>query len=107
MESAIGVGWPLPPSSPQGELYQDLVFAVPRSLSENSICALKLGTMDKVYGQKTLAISPILRIQMLFSDRLLASCSRNYVLGQFVRRSCWPPLSNPFQPSWMVHWPIV
>src|SRR5271166_1658416 len=48
-----------------------------RSLSENSICALKLGTMDKVYGQKTLAIPPILRIQMLFSDRLLASCSRN------------------------------
>ena len=28
---------------------------------------------------------------MLFSDGLLASCSRNYVLGQFVRRSCWPP----------------
>ena len=30
----------LRPSSPQGELYQDLVFAVPWSLSENSICAL-------------------------------------------------------------------
>src|SRR5271166_1387913 len=84
----------LRPSSPQGELYQDLVFAVPRSLSENSICALKLGTMDKVYGQKTLAIPPILSMQMLFSDRLLASCSRNYVLGQFVRRSCWPPLES-------------
>src|SRR5271166_6412913 len=43
----------------------------PRSLSGNSICALKLDTMDKVYGQKTLAIPPILSIQMLFSDRLL------------------------------------
>ena len=41
-----------------------------RSLSENSICALKLDRMDKVYGQKTLAIPPILSIQMLFSDRL-------------------------------------
>ena len=42
-----------------------------RSLSENSICALKLDRMDKVYGRKTLAIPPILSIQMLFSDRLL------------------------------------
>ena len=44
---------------------------MPRSLSENSICALKLDRMDKVYGRKTLAIPPILSIQMLFSDRLL------------------------------------
>ena len=42
-----------------------------RSLSENSICVLKLDRMDKVYGRKTLAIPPILSIQMLFSDRLL------------------------------------
>jgi DnaA-like protein len=43
----------------------------PRSLSENSICALRLGEIGKVYGRKTLAIHPILSIQMLFSDRLL------------------------------------
>ena len=42
--------------------------------------------MDKVYGQKTLAIPPILRIQMLFSDRLRR-------LGQFVRRNL-PPLES-------------
>ena len=47
----------------------------PRSLSENSICALKLDRMDKVYGRKTLAIPPILSIQMLFSDRLLEGLS--------------------------------
>src|SRR5271165_4800214 len=52
-----------------------------RILSENSICALKLDRMDKVYGWKTLAIQPILSIQMLFSDRLLGNlryiCSDN------------------------------
>ena len=42
-----------------------------RSLSENSICALKIDEIGKVYGRKTLAIPPILSIQTLFSDRLL------------------------------------
>jgi len=42
-----------------------------RSLSENNVCALKVGEIGKVYGRKTLAIPPILSIQMLFSDRLL------------------------------------
>src|SRR5208337_882796 len=40
-------------------------------LSENSICALKPGEIVEVYGRKTLAIPPILSIQMLFSDTLL------------------------------------
>jgi hypothetical protein len=40
-------------------------------LSENSICALKPGEIGEVYGRKTLAIPPILSIQMLFSDSLL------------------------------------
>jgi hypothetical protein len=39
-------------------------------LSENSICALKPGEIGEVYGRKTLAIPPILSIQMLFSDSL-------------------------------------
>jgi hypothetical protein len=39
-------------------------------LSENSICALKPGEIGEVYGQKTLAIPPILSIQMLLSDSL-------------------------------------
>jgi len=42
-----------------------------RSLSENNVCALKLGEIGKLYGRKTLTIPPILSIQMLFSDRLL------------------------------------
>src|SRR6266508_2243191 len=55
-----------------GELDPGWTPTAARSLSENSICALKLDRMDKVYGRKTLAIPPILSIQMLFSDRLLA-----------------------------------
>ena len=43
-----------------------------RRLSENSICALKPGEIGEVYGRKTLAIPPILSIQMLFLDSLLA-----------------------------------
>ena len=43
----------------------------PRGLSENSICALKPGEIGEIYGRKTLAIPPILSIQMLFSDSLL------------------------------------
>ncbi len=47
------------------------LFANPRRLSKNSICALKPGEISKVYGRKTLAIPPILSIQMLFLDSLL------------------------------------
>ena len=45
---------------------------VTRRLSENSICALKPGEIGEVYGRKTLAIPPILSMQMLFLDSLLA-----------------------------------
>ena len=49
----------------------------PRSLSENNVCALKPGELVKVCGRKTLAIPPILSIQMLFSDTLLGAIPLN------------------------------
>ena len=54
-----------------------VTYCFSRRLSENSICALKPGEISKVYGRKTLAIPPILSIQMLFLDSLLAA-----ILGQ-------------------------
>ena len=39
----------------------------------NSICALRPGEIGEVYGRKTLAIPPILSIQMLFLDSFLDS----------------------------------
>ena len=48
-----------------------LLIAPSRRLSENSICALKPGEIGEVYGRKTLAIPPILSIQILLLDSLL------------------------------------
>jgi len=54
-------------SDPRG----DLSYLITRSLSENSICILKMGGMAGVFRPQTLTISPNLSAQMLFSDRLL------------------------------------
>ena len=50
-----------------------------RRLSENSICALKPGEIGEVYGRKTLAIPPILSIQMLFLDSLLVLSGKDSI----------------------------
>jgi hypothetical protein len=54
--------------------------------------------MDKVYGQKTLAMPPILSTQMLFSDRLLVEESGRWKLTQEIKQvpahweSEWGPI---------------
>ena len=63
-----------------------------RRLSENSICAIKSGEIGEVYGWKTLAILPILSIQMLFSDSLLGPFHRLVTILRHASPLDWEKL---------------